>query len=64
MLIEKLNMERIPEFHNKIRKSGATFWYNLDNSTAQQFNYSTDSKNLWDADKRRLTGSFLFVIFD
>jgi len=29
MLIEKLNMERIPEFHNKIKKSGTTFRYNL-----------------------------------
>jgi len=30
MLIEKLNMERIPEFHNKIKKSGTTFRYNLE----------------------------------
>jgi len=25
MLIEKLSMERIPESHNKIKKSGTTF---------------------------------------
>jgi len=29
MLIEKLNMERIPESHNKIKKNGTTFGYNL-----------------------------------
>jgi hypothetical protein len=29
MLIEKLNKERIPESHNKIKKSGTTFGYNL-----------------------------------
>jgi hypothetical protein len=29
MLIGKPNMGRIPESHNKIKKSGATFGYNL-----------------------------------
>jgi hypothetical protein len=29
MLIEKLNMERIPESHNKSKKSGTTFGYTL-----------------------------------
>jgi hypothetical protein len=29
MLIEELNKKRIPESHNKIKKSGATFGYNL-----------------------------------
>jgi hypothetical protein len=29
MLIEELNRKRIPESHNKIKKSGTTFGYNL-----------------------------------
>lgn len=29
MLIEKLNKKRIPESHNKIKKSGTTFGYNF-----------------------------------
>jgi len=32
MLIEELNRKRIPESHNKIKKSGTTFGYNLINT--------------------------------